>query len=237
MMMNRRKSSVWAKSRILLAVPIIAFLLMCFGFQANSQSSNLNETAKSSKGMLFNVDADETTEFFSINPDGNGISILQDSTAFEVSEDLKTVVFYSKDNSQTLSWSLEDQTAYLSTPQDPQKGKTPQKDEEVFVIVDKVPEYPGGDEARLDFLRENVKYPPEAKEKGIQGTVYVYFIVEKDGTVTNVKVARGVDKLIDDEAIRVTKMMPKWTPGKQKGKDVRVSYNMPIRFTLSADAE
>jgi len=67
--------------------------------------------------------------------------------------------------------------------------------------------------------------------------VYVGFIVEKDGTVNDVKVLRGVDKFIDDEALRVTKLMPKWTPGKQKSEVVRVSYNMPIKFTLSADAE
>ena len=105
-------------------------------------------------------------------------------------------------------------------------------EEEVFVIVEQVPEYPGGDEARLNFLRNNIKYPQMAREAGIQGTVYVSFVVEKDGSVTQVKIARGIGGGCDEEAIRVTKLMPKWKSGKQRGKEVRVSYNMPIKFTL-----
>jgi protein TonB len=105
-------------------------------------------------------------------------------------------------------------------------------EDEIFVIVEQVPEYPGGDEARLNFLRNNIKYPQMAREAGIQGTVFVNFTVEKDGSITQVKIARGIGGGCDEEAIRVTKMMPKWKPGKQRGKEVRVSYNMPIKFTL-----
>jgi len=105
-------------------------------------------------------------------------------------------------------------------------------EEEIFVIVEQTPEYPGGDEARLNFLRNNIKYPQMAREAGIQGTVYVSFTVEKDGSITQVKVLRGIGGGCDEEAIRVTKMMPKWKAGKQRGKEVRVSYNMPIKFTL-----
>ncbi|MCL2510535.1 MAG: energy transducer TonB [Bacteroidales bacterium] len=105
-------------------------------------------------------------------------------------------------------------------------------EEEIFMIVEQVPEYPGGDEARLNFLRNNIKYPQMAREAGIQGTVYVSFTVEKDGSITQVKIARGIGGGCDEEAIRVTRMMPKWKAGKQRGKEVRVSYNMPIKFTL-----
>ena len=105
-------------------------------------------------------------------------------------------------------------------------------EEEIFMIVEQVPEYPGGDEARLNFLRNNIKYPQMAREAGIQGTVYVGFVVEKDGSVTQVKVLRGIGGGCDEEAVRVTKMMPKWKAGKQRGKEVRVSYNMPVKFTL-----
>ena len=102
----------------------------------------------------------------------------------------------------------------------------------LFVIVEQSPEYFGGDEARLNFLRSNIKYPQVAREVGIQGTVYVSFVVEKDGSVTQVTILRGIGGGCDEEAIRVTKLMPKWKPGKQRGKEVRVSYNMPIKFTL-----
>jgi len=105
-------------------------------------------------------------------------------------------------------------------------------EDEIFIIVEQNPEYPGGDEARLNFLRNNIKYPQMAREAGIQGTVYVNFTVEKDGSITQVKIARGIGGGCDEEAIRVAKMMPKWKAGKQRGKEVRVSFNMPIKFTL-----
>jgi periplasmic protein TonB len=104
---------------------------------------------------------------------------------------------------------------------------------EIFTIVEKMPEFPGGDEARIKFLGENIKYPQMAKESGIQGTVYVTFVVEGNGAISNVKVLRGIGGGCDEEAIRVVKIMPKWKSGEQRGKPVRVQFNMPIRFTLN----
>lgn len=104
---------------------------------------------------------------------------------------------------------------------------------EIFTVVEEAPSYPGGDEARIKFLQENIKYPQMARESGISGTVYVTFVVERDGSVTDVKVMRGIGGGCDEEAIRVIKAMPKWNPGKQRGKPVRVQFNMPIKFTLA----
>jgi len=104
---------------------------------------------------------------------------------------------------------------------------------EIFTVVEEAPSYPGGDEARIKFLQENIKYPQMARESGIAGTVYVTFVVERDGNVTDVKVMRGIGGGCDEEAIRVIKAMPKWNPGKQRGKPVRVQFNMPIKFTLA----
>jgi len=103
---------------------------------------------------------------------------------------------------------------------------------EIFTVVESMPNYPGGDEARMRFLQENIKYPQMARESGIQGTVYVTFVVETDGSVTDVRVLRGIGGGCDEEAIRVINLMPKWNPGKQRGKPVRVQFNMPIKFTL-----
>ena len=103
---------------------------------------------------------------------------------------------------------------------------------EIFTVVEEQPSYPGGEEARLKFLQENIKYPEEAKELGIQGKVFVTFVVEPDGSVSNVKVLRGIGGGCDEEAIRVVKSMPKWVPGKQRGVPVRVQFNLPIKFTL-----
>ena len=102
----------------------------------------------------------------------------------------------------------------------------------VYQIVEEMPQYPGGEQAMMDFVSKNVVYPQEAQEKGISGRVFVSFIVEKDGSVNEVKVMRGIGGGCDEESVRVIKAMPKWKPGKMKGKPVRVSYMMPITFKL-----
>ena len=102
---------------------------------------------------------------------------------------------------------------------------------EIFVVVEDMPQFPGGNVQR--WISKNVKYPILAQENGIQGKVFIQFVIEKDGSITDVKVMRGVDASLDKEAIRVVKSMPKWKPGKQRGKPVRVSYTLPINFQLS----
>lgn len=103
---------------------------------------------------------------------------------------------------------------------------------EIFQIVESMPDFPGGDEARLTYLRDNIKYPQIARESNISGTVHVTFVVEKDGRVTDIRILRGIGGGCDEEAMRVIKAMPRWKPGKQRGKPVRVQFNMPIKFTL-----
>lgn len=109
-------------------------------------------------------------------------------------------------------------------------------DDQIFVVVEDMPEFPGGKDAMISYLVTNIKYPQEARTKGIQGRVFVTYIVEKDGTVTNVKILRGVDPLLDQEALRVVSAMPKWSPGKQKGEAVRVQFNLPVKFALEEKA-
>lgn len=106
----------------------------------------------------------------------------------------------------------------------------------IFVVVEENPEFPGGDEARIKFIQENLKYPKSALENEIKGTVYVSFVVEKDGSITNIRLLRGFHPDCDAEAIRIIKLFPKWIPGKQKGKVVRVQFNMPVKFMLSEDS-
>lgn len=107
----------------------------------------------------------------------------------------------------------------------------------IFVVVEESPSYVGGDEARLKFIKENIIYPEEARQKGIQGTVYVTFVIEKSGSLNDVKVLRGLGGGLDEEAVRVVKMMPPWQAGKQRGKFQRVQYNMPVKFTLPVDKQ
>jgi periplasmic protein TonB len=103
----------------------------------------------------------------------------------------------------------------------------------IFTVVEEMPSFPGGDESRIKYLTENIKYPQMAKESGIQGTVYVTFVINEKGKVADVKVLRGIGGGCDEEAIRVVNMMPPWNAGKQSGKAVRVQFNMPIKFTLN----
>src|SRR5690554_4243287 len=106
--------------------------------------------------------------------------------------------------------------------------------EEIFVVVEEQPVYPGGVEAMMKFLADSVKYPVEAQDKGIQGRVIVNFVVNKDGSIDDVNIVRGVDPSIDAEAVRVIESMPKWKPGKQRGKEVNVRYTLPVVFRLNA---
>ncbi|MBR4230265.1 MAG: energy transducer TonB [Bacteroidales bacterium] len=105
-------------------------------------------------------------------------------------------------------------------------------EDEIFQVVEQDPEYPGGVEALYKFIQQNLKYPQLAKENNITGRVFVQFVVEKDGSVSNVKAARDIGGGCGAEAVRVIKAMPKWTPGKQRGKAVRAAYTLPVNFVL-----
>ena len=136
------------------------------------------------------------------------------------------VVQYTAEPFSITEESLETLLGGLSTLAD-----TP-KNDSVFQVVDEMPEFPGGVEAMMEYVSRNVKYPESAKENNLQGRVIVKFVIEKDGTVSNVEVGRGWGNELDDEAVRVVKAMPKWKPGKQDGKPVRVSFLLPINFKL-----
>ncbi len=107
-----------------------------------------------------------------------------------------------------------------------------EEDNVVFQVVEKMPSFPGGDAALFKFLGDNVKYPVIAQENGVQGRVICQFVVNRDGTIVDVEVVRSVDASLDKEAIRVIKSMPKWSPGQQRGKPVRVKYTLPVNFKL-----
>ena len=107
------------------------------------------------------------------------------------------------------------------------------KNDMLFNVVEVMPQYPGGQIAMMKYIMENMKYPKQAMKEGIQGRVAVSFIVEKDGSISDVKPILSVHPLLNKEAVRVVKSMPKWTPGKQNGKPVRVRFNLPIMFKLN----
>ena len=107
-----------------------------------------------------------------------------------------------------------------------------EEEAQVFFIVEEMPEFPGGEAALRRFIANAIKYPQIAQENGIQGRVYIQFVVDRDGSVTQASVARGVDPSLDKEALRVVNSLPKWKAGMQRGKPVKVSYTVPINFQL-----
>lgn len=107
------------------------------------------------------------------------------------------------------------------------------EEEEIFQVVEDQPEFPGGLEALYKYLGESIKYPQLAKENNIEGKVYVTFVVEKDGSIANPRILRDIGGGCGQEAIRVVKAMPKWKAGKQRGKNVRVQFNLPVSFKLN----
>ena len=128
--------------------------------------------------------------------------------------------------------STEDQVEWVDLDEIDYVEVEPEPEEEIFMVVEESPEFPGGVQALLEYLRKNIKYPQICRENGVQGRVIVSFIVDKDGSVVEPKIVAGVHPQLDAEAIRIVSIMPKWKPGSQRGKPVRVAYTMPLTFSL-----
>jgi TonB family protein len=185
-MMTKSKSKTWAKSKVLIAVPVL--LLLGFLLTAHTYS-NIPVPGNSGSPLL-------------------ALATMLPAPAPLIQDKPK------KDS----------QIKYV----DPKTGK------EVYTVVEKQPAFPGGHEGYVKFLVDNIKYPEEAIKKSVTGTVYVTFVVEETGAVTNVKILRGIGSGCDEEAMRVVKMMPNWNPGLEKGKPVAVQFNLPIKFNLDS---
>ncbi|MDX9919722.1 MAG: TonB family protein [Paludibacter sp.] len=126
----------------------------------------------------------------------------------------------------------KDKTVTINAPVTSTGPIVEEEDNVVFQVVEKMPSFPGGDAALFKYLSDNVKYPVIAQENGVQGRVICQFVVNRDGSIVDVEVVRSVDPSLDKEAIRVIKSMPKWSPGQQRGKPVRVKYTLPVNFRL-----
>jgi TonB family protein len=146
----------------------------------------------------------------------------------EMEENKSITVIQSETDGETTSYNITSSGDLHVKPTQPDNDS-------IYQIVDQMPEYPGGVEAMMKYVAENVKYPEKAKDEEISGRVFISFVIEKDGSVSNVELKRGIGGGCDDEAVRVVKAMPKWKPGIKDGKPVRVSYMMPINFKLTDD--
>lgn len=118
-----------------------------------------------------------------------------------------------------------------------QEEKKGSVDEEVFVVVEEQAEFPGGLDSMYAYIQKNLKYPEKAKAEGIEGRVFVQFVIEKDGSISNILIKRAIGGGCEEAAVEMIKNMPKWKPGKQKGKPVRFQFTLPIKFELPKNKE
>lgn len=152
---------------------------------------------------------------------------IEVSTVMEVVDDTKEIT-----NELQVNAEVTDDTKNIEITPVVVEEEEEVVEEQIFTVVENDPEFPGGMEALYKYLAQNIKYPQLARDNNITGRVYVTFVVEKDGSIANPKVLRDIGGGCGQEAIRVVKSMPKWTPGKQRGKAVRVQFNLPVNFSL-----
>ena len=158
---------------------------------------------------------------------------LSNKFSFEQIAELLEIVDDKADIEETTTIINEDNQARVEVKYVPVQVVEEEPEEQtIFEVVENMPDFPGGQAALMQYLAKNIKYPTIAQENGVQGRVIVQFVVNKDGTIVDPVVVRSVDPYLDKEALRGIKAMPKWNPGKQRGKAVRVKYTVPVTFRL-----
>ena len=242
-MITQSKKAKGVVIKALLTLPLFALLLFA-NCTSNGQSKATSEQTAGNKEMT-TIKLSEESYISFPNPmpvtiDGKEYSLdinsVKKDRTFKLG-DHKVYVKNNNDERKSYSATIDGKPFDLATIINMVTDTTEaaKDDDEVFNQVDVMPEYPGGMNAMFEFIQKNVKYPESAKEKGIEGKVYVQFVVEKDGSLSSFNIARGVCEDIDAEAIRVLKSMPKWKPGMKDGKPVRVQYMMPFNFKFTGN--
>lgn len=204
---------------------VLGISLIFFAFEWSTKTSKLDESV-----LVQDVLAEEEIEITRREPTPPPPPPPPEPEAPEVIEVVEEEVDTRMDIKTEDDQSQRQTEVYIPPP--PPKPKEEEVTEEIFVVVEEQPEFPGGNAAMMKFLSDNIRYPVIAQENGIQGRVICNFVVERDGSITDAQVVRGVDPSLDREAIRVIQQMPKWKPGKQRGSAVRVRFTLPVVFRL-----
>ena len=207
-MMLKRKSNPWSRARMLVAVPVAAVAVVAFATPKAESLSNVIESE--SEALVSKV-------MPAVKAQADGSS--QGATEMAAADAAPVKA-----------------EAEAQPKADAPEAIVPDGDDKVYDVVEQQPEFPGGTSGLAKWLGDNIKYPAEAAKQGIEGRVIVQFVVGIDGTVSNVKLMRPVNPLLDQEALRVVSAMPKWTPGKQDGKPVAVKYTIPVTFRQDVGA-
>ncbi len=170
--------------------------------------------------------------FSSFRISGSDYSTANSRSQFDALKNIKPLTKIIPETNDEISDAMQQGTQKLQKTQKPAKVTSNPDKNGIYTVVEVPPSFPGGEKARVQYMLDNLKYPEGAKSKGIQGTVFVAYIVRADGSISDAKVLRGIGGGCDEEALRVVNAMPKWDPGKQRGKAVNVQFNMPIKFVL-----
>ncbi len=222
------KADLENKRNLFVQLGLVVSLAIClYGFEATSKVDQV-QSLGSMSGQTVEEEIIPVTRQEEVKPPPpppppkvvDMLVIVDDNT--EIQDELEI-----EDTEATDKTAITAVMQVSDNKQEEEKEETP-----VFFIVEEMPDFPGGQLALRKFIAQAIKYPVIAQENGIQGKVFVNFVVEKDGSVTKATIARGVDPSLDKEALRVVNSLPKWKPGKQGGKPVRVSYTVPINFVL-----
>ncbi|MBR5440307.1 MAG: TonB family protein [Prevotella sp.] len=236
-MMTKNQSSKYSWAKLLYIVPIVAISLAATAKTVvDYKVVETPETAVSDEGdkqpfIDVNLKSDDEKLYV---VDGNIAS--KEIVDALVKEEIEAVSVLTGETATKLWGSKGANGVIMITTKEAKASEKALATDSVLMIPEEMPKFPGGDKALIEFLQKNVKYPVEAQKKGVEGRVVVNFVVEKDGSLSEIKTVRSVDPLLDEEAVRVVSAMPKWEPGKQKGKPVRVKYNVPISFKLTGSA-
>lgn len=234
-MITRNEKNKRLGWRLLATLPVLAVLLI-----ANTKVTAQDNSSEEKADMGINtitvyyyekngeVCPYTTSSFY--EPDGSYYNIKVDEEAIEDGT-MRTAVTFTKFDKDGNPKSAH--LAQIPFTQAESISKEAPVNDSIYQQVDVMPEFPGGEKAMMQFIVDNITYPQSAKDKNIQGKVYVSFVVEKDGSVDQVKVMRSIGGGCDEEAVRVVKAMPKWVPGKKDGKNVRVNYVLPFVFKLN----
>ena len=207
---------------VILAVCLCAFSIKSYDKDDSSEGNQGPAEEVEQMDEILNTDVEETppppppppAEEPELNMDQ--IEVVEDTK--EIKTEIEIKDFDEVQNTQIAEVKIEEEVD--------------EEEVKIFTVVENDPEFPGGMDALYKYLAENIKYPQLARDNGITGKVYVTFVVERDGSIANPRILRDIGGGCGAEAIRVVKSMPKWTPGKQRGKAVRVQFNLPVNFNL-----
>lgn len=235
-MMNKKRTKQIGRAKYMMFVPLVALLLVI---------SNIEAIARETK-TIFSTEQAGTFRYTGRVVNGEGEAIvgarvgLSGADSEEVTTDSKGVFVINSPQKGEGLWAIHSSYGSVIPIEKYTEGMVIQlkenvkskRDSSIYDVVEAMPQFPAGFEGLMEYLRANVQYPKEAHEKQIHGRVIVTFVVDKEGNATRPQIVRGIDPLLDEEALRVVCNMPKWIPGRQNGEVVSVSYTLPITFSL-----